>query len=334
MLRFVVRRLAQMIPILLGLSVLLFAWVRALPGGPAAALANDTTTPEQFAEINRSLGLDRPVYIQYLEFLNRAVHLNFGNSLQTNRPVVDEMLDRFPASIELGVSAMIFAVVIGIPLGYVAARHYGSKLDHVSVLGSLLGITIPVFFLAYLLKYVFAVKLGWLPTTGRLDPRLTMEHPTGFYVLDGLVTGNVQGSWDAIKHLVLPAIALGTIPLAIVTRITRAAVLDVVNEDYVRTAEAKGMLRGTVTRRHVMRNALVPIVTILGLLLGLLMSGTVLTEIVFSFSGVGRFVATAIFARDYAVIQGFILVIAVLFVIVNLLVDITYGLIDPRMRVK
>lgn len=334
MTRFVIRRLAQLIPILLGLSVLLFVWVRALPGGPAQALVQDDATAEDVAAMETALGLDKPVYVQYLSFLGRALRLDFGNSLQTNQPVMQEILGRFPASIELSVMAMIFAIGIGIPLGYYAARRYNSSMDHISVVGSLVGMTIPVFFLAYLLKFVFAVQLGWLPTAGRSNARVDVDHPTGFYVLDGLVTGNPGAAWDAMAHLILPAVALGTIPLAMITRITRASVLDVLNEDYVRTAEAKGLLTRTIRMRHIMRNALVPLVTIIGLQLGLLMSGTVLTETVFSFSGVGKFVADAVFTRDYPTIQGFVLVIAVLYVVVNLIVDISYGLIDPRVRVK
>jgi peptide/nickel transport system permease protein len=231
-------------------------------------------------------------------------------------------------------SALIFAIVIGIPLGYFAARRFGTWLDNVSVAGSLLGVAIPVFFLAYLLKYVFAVRLGWLPTQGRQDPRLDAEHPTGLYVLDGIVTGNVPAAWDAIIHLILPAVALGSIPLAIIVRITRASVLDVVHEDYVRTAEAKGLWSRTITRRHVLRNALLPVVTVIGLQAGLLFSGAILTETVFAIDGVGRFVFDAISFRDYAVLQGFILMIAVLYVLVNLAVDVSYGLIDPRVRVQ
>ena len=333
MLRFILRRLLQMIPLLLGLSLLIFAWVRVLPGGPAQALASEDATVADIAAIERSLGLDRPIYVQYFEFLGKAARLDFGNSLQSNRPVVDEMIARFPASLELSICALLLAILVGVPLGYFAARRYGSKFDKISVFGSLLGITIPVFFLAYLLKYVFAVKLGWLPTTGRMDARIVAEHPTGFYVLDGIVTGNWPAAWSALKHLVLPAIALGTIPIALIARITRASVLDVVNEDYVRTAQAKGLYASTITFRHILRNALIPLVTILGLQLGGLISGTVLTETVFSFSGVGRFVANAILVRDYPTIQGFVIVIGLLYVCVNLLVDLAYGLVDPRVRV-
>jgi peptide/nickel transport system permease protein len=265
-----------------------------------------------------------------------VVRLDFGNSIRTNDSVTEELIRRFPATIELASLAIVVAVVAGIPLGYLAARRHGSLLDNLAVTGSLIGVTIPVFFLGFILKYVFAVKLGWLPSTGRQDVRdfVGAEHPTGFYVLDGVITGNLPAAWDALQHLILPALALASIPLAIITRITRASVLDVVHEDYVRTAEAKGLHTGTITRRHVLRNALLPVVTITGLQLGLLLSGAVLTETVFAFPGVGSFLYQSISLRDYAVIQGFILVIAVVIVVVNLLVDVSYGFIDPRMRVR
>src|ERR671919_756540 len=334
MAKFVVRRLLLLVPILFGLSVVLFVWLRALPGGPAAALLGERATPEAVARIQELYGLNEPWYVQYWKFLTRAVVLDFGNSTRTNRPVIDEMLRVFPATIELALAALIFAIGLGIPLGYLAARKYGRSLDNLTVAGSLIGVAIPVFFLAYILKYVFAVRLGWLPPSGRQDPRLSTEHPTGFYVLDGLITGNWAALWDSLAHLILPAIALGSIPLAIIVRITRASVLDVVHEDYVRTAEAKGLWQRTITRRHVLRNALLPVVTVIGLQAGLLFSGAVLTETVFAFDGVGHYVYQAITVRDYAVLQGFILVIAAGYVLINLAVDVSYGLIDPRVRVR
>lgn len=334
MLKFVVRRLLQLVPILLGLSVLLFVWLRALPGGPAQALLGERATAESVARIEELYGLNEPWYVQYWKFISAAVRLDFGNSARTNRPVTEEMVRTFPATFELATAALIFAVGVGIPLGYFAAKKYGSWLDNLSVSGSLLGVAVPVFFLAYILKYVFSVQLGWFPTQGRQDPRIDADHPTGLYVLDGILTGNLEASWDAIMHLVLPALALGAIPLAIIVRITRASVLDVVHEDYVRTAEAKGLWERTITRRHVLRNALLPVVTVIGLQAGLLFSGAILTETVFAFDGVGRFIGEAITNRDYAVLQGFILVIAAMYVVVNLLVDVSYGLIDPRVRVR
>ena len=332
MLKFAVRRLLLLVPILLGLSILVFLFVRALPGGPETALLGERSTPERAAAVRVAYGLDRPVYEQYASYMGKVVQGDFGTSITTQRPVSEEIRRKFPATIELAVSAMAFAVLIGIPLGFVAGRRPQSWVDNASTAGSLLGIAIPVFALGFLLKYVFAVKLGILPSQGRQDVTITTAHPTGFFVLDGIITGDLPAAWDALKHLVLPAVALGTIPLAIITRITRAAVQEVSNEDFVRTAEAKGMTRQVVTRRHVLRNALLPVVTIIGLQTGLLLSGAVLTEKVFGFGGIGSFMADAVFKRDFPVLQGGILFLAVVFVLVNLLVDISYGLIDPRVR--
>jgi peptide/nickel transport system permease protein len=333
-LRFIVRRLLQLIPILLGLSILLFAWLRALPGGPGVAALGERATPAKIAEYNRVFGLDQPLHEQYLRFLGRALRLDFGTSQTTGRPVTDEFFTRFPGTVELTVFAMVFAIGVGIPLGYLAARKHGSWIDSSSVIGSLLGVTIPVFFLAYLFRVLFAVELGWLPGSGRQDVRMDATHITNFYVLDGLMTREWDAAWDALEHLILPGVALGTIPLAIIVRITRASVLDVVNEDYVRTAQAKGLANDTVRRRHILRNALLPVSTTIGLQTGLLLSGAVLTETVFAFGGVGSTLRDAISTRDYALLQGFILILAVVYVLVNLLVDISYGLLDPRVRVK
>lgn len=334
MLRFVVRRLLLLVPILLGLSILLFLWIRALPGGPAESLLGERATPEAIEQIERVYGLDRPIHEQYLKYLQNLVQGDLGTSIASRRPVTEEIGRRFPATIELALSAMIFAVALGIPLGFFAAKRYGRVADHLSLVGSLIGISIPVFFLAILLKYLFSVKLGLLPTIGRQDVLIEADHPTGFYVLDGILTLNPEAAWDAVKHLVLPAIALGSIPLAIVARITRASVLDVQNEDYVRTARAKGLSSGIVDRRHIFRNAMLPVVTIIGLQTGLLLSGAILTETVFAIPGMGSWLAGAIESRDYPVLQGGILFVAFVFVIVNLLVDLSYALLDPRIRVS
>jgi peptide/nickel transport system permease protein len=333
-LKVVVRRLIQLVPILLGLSLLVFVWVRALPGGPETALLGERATPARVAEVKRAYGLDRPVHEQYLSYMSRVVRLDFGQSISTQRSVSEEIRRRFPATIELALAAMLFAIGLGIPLGFLAARRANSLVDQLSMGGSLLGISIPVFFLAFVLKYVFAVKLGWLPSVGRLDVLRDVAHPTGFYVLDAALALDGGAFIDALKHLVLPGIALGTIPLAIVTRITRAAVLEVVNEDYVRTARAKGLTGRVVNRRHVLKNAMLPITTVIGLQTGLLLSGAVLTEIVFAWGGMGSFLYQAVFDRDFPVLQGGILFLAVVFVLVNLLVDLGYGLLDPRIRVK
>jgi len=229
---------------------------------------------------------------------------------------------------------MLFAVLVGIPLGFVAAKRYGGVVDNLSLVTSLLGISIPVFFLGILLKYVFSVKLGLLPTVGRLNPLIEIDHPTKFYVLDSILAGNPGALWDVLKHLVLPAIALGSIPLAIIARITRAAVLDVQNEDYVRTARAKGLAPRVVDMRHVLRNAMLPIITIIGLLVGFLLAGAVLTETVFAWPGLGTWLVEAIKSRNYPVLQGGILFVAVIFVLVNLLVDISYAILNPRIRLS
>lgn len=334
MLRFVLRRLALMVPVLVGLSLLLFAWVRALPGDPARALLGERATPAGLERINAAYGFDKPLLEQYLTYVKALLQGDFGSSIHTGRPVMDSFLERFPATIELGVTALLLAVVVGVPLGYLAARNQGRVLDTFVVSGSLLGVVTPVFFLAILLKLVFADTLHWLPTALRQDPRMDATHITNFYLLDGLMTREWDATWDALTHLVLPAIALGTIPLAIIVRITRASVAEVLNEDYVRTAESKGLSRWTISRRHVLRNALLPVVTTIGLQAGLLFSGAVLTETVFSFNGIGQYLFEAIGRRDYPVLQGFIIFIAIVYSLINLVVDLAYGVIDPRVRVS
>jgi peptide/nickel transport system permease protein len=227
---------------------------------------------------------------------------------------------------------MLFATLVGVPLGFFAAKRYGGVFDNASLVFSLIGISIPIFFLAIILKYIFAIRLGWLPTVGRISITLDVEHPTNFYVLDAIITRDWSTLWDVIKHLILPAIALGSIPLAIIARITRAATLDVQNEDYVRTARSKGLPPHTVDSRHVFRNALLPVSTIIGLQTGLLLSGAVLTETVFAFPGMGSWLRDAIFNRDYPALQGGILFLAFVFVMVNLIVDLSYAFINPRIR--
>jgi peptide/nickel transport system permease protein len=333
-LRFVVRRLLLLVPILIGLSILVFLWIRALPAGPAQSLLGERATEATIREIEEQYGLNDPIHIQYFRYVETVASGDFGTSIRSRRPVSDELKERFPATIELALAAMFFSIVLGIPLGFVAAKRYGTIVDHGSLLASLLGVSIPIFFLAILLKYIFAIELGLLPTVGRQDVLIDVEHPTNFYLLDALIAGNLEAFWDAIEHMILPAIALGTIPLAIIARITRAAVLDVQNEDYVRTARAKGLAPRIVDTRHVLRNALLPISTIVGLQTGLLLSGAVLTETVFAWPGMGTWLVEAIENRNYPVLQGGILFLAVIFVLVNLLVDLSYALINPRIRVS
>ena len=334
MLKFVVRRLLQMIPILAVLSVLLFLFIHSLPGGPAIALLGERATEEGLEQVERDLGLDDPLHVQYTRYMGNLLQGDLGASVRTRQPVIEELKLRFPATVELGLAAMLFAIMVGVPLGFVAAKRYLGLLDNTSLFVSLIGISFPVFFLALLLKYVFAIKLGWLPTIGRIDVTRSVEHPTNFYLLDALITGDWETFKDVLRHLVLPAVALGTIPLAIVARITRAATLDVLNEDYVRTARAKGLDPIVVDRRHIMRNAMLPVVTVVGLQTGLLLTGAVLTETVFAWPGVGSWILDAIRYRDYAVLQGGILFFALLVAVVNLLVDISYAFLNPRIRLQ
>lgn len=340
MLRFVIRRLLLLVPVLFGLSVLLFVWLRALPGDPARALLGEKATPEAIARINAQYGFDQPLLVQYVKYVGQLLQGNFGASPRTGEPVLETFLHRFPATIELALAALLFAIVVGIPLGYFAAKRAGGVLDLFAVGASLMGVVIPVFVLAYLLKLVFAIGLpgleflAVLPPSGRQDVRLDATHITNLYVLDGLMTREWDAAWNALTHLVLPALALGSIPLAAITRMTRASVLEVLGEDYVRTATAKGLAQAIITRRHVLKNAMLPVITTIGLLTGQLLSGAVLTESVFAFNGIGSYLFDAIASLDYAVLQGFIIFIAILYAVVNLTVDVLYGVFDPRMRVR
>ena len=334
MLRFVVRRLLQVVPTLLLLSVLVFAWLRSLPGGPAAAFLGDRATPERIAEYNRLIGLDQPLYVQYGKFLARVATGDFGTSTKTSQPVLEEIGRAMPATVELSVAALLIAVLLGIPLGYLAAQQRGRPLDVATIIGTLVGVAVPVFFLGYLLKAVFAVGLGWFPPSGRQAVSIDATKVTGFAVLDGLLTREWDASLDALSHLVLPAVALATIPLAVIVRITRASVLDVLDSDFVRTANSKGLTPGVIRTRHVLRNALLPVSTTIGLQVGLLLGGAVLTEKVFNWGGIGTLLADAITEKDYPRLQALLLLGALVYVLVNLLVDLSYAIIDPRVRLS
>ena len=332
MIKYIVRRLLGAIPVLIGLSVILFAFVHLLPGDPATAILGQHATPERVARMREYLGLDNPLWQQYLGYLGNVLQGDFGASVVNNQPVLKELLVRFPATIELTVAAMIFAAGVGIPLGRFAARHVQGWPDGLVTVVSLLGISIPVFVLGLTLQYIFAVQLEILPAGGRIDPRANLVIQSNFILIDSLLMGRPDLFIDGIRHLILPAIALGSIPLAIITRITRASVLDVANEDYVRTARAKGLKEGRVDSRHIMRNAWLPVVTVLGIQVGGLLAGAVITETVFAWGGVGRYVVDAINNRDYLVVQTTILVFALVFLVVNLVVDIGYAFLNPRIR--
>ena len=336
MLRFVVRRLLQMMGVILVLSVLVFVWLRSLPGGPVSAILGERGTPQRREALEKALGLDQPLPVQYLRFMERAARGDFGVSTKVlpGEDALDVFWARLPATVELSLFALVLAIALGIPLGYLAARRRGSALDTSTVILSLVGVAVPVFFTGFLLKYFFAVEWNLLPVSGRQSTGLDATRITGLFVLDGVLTREWDAAWDAFKHLVLPAVALATIPFAVIFRITRASVLDVLDEDYVRTAEAKGLTAQIVRTRHVLRNAMLPVVTTVGLQVGGLLSGAILTETVFSFRGVGQALAEAFQQKDYPVLQVLIMAAAAIYVIVNLLVDIAYALIDPRIRTR
>jgi peptide/nickel transport system permease protein len=331
--KFILRRLLLLIPILLGLTVLIFLFIRMLPGDPASAILGERATPESIERVRAALGLDRPLFEQYLDYLAGLLRMDLGTSFITGRDVADDFLQRFPATVELTIFAMLFAISLGIPLGLMTAKRRGTLADSVGTIVSLIGISIPIFFLGLMLKYMFAIQWPILPDSGRIDLiEYNIDRVTNMMTIDTLIAGEIGGFFDALQHLVLPAIALGTIPLAIIMRITRASVVDVMNEDYVRTANAKGLPSGIVDGRHVLRNALLPVVTVIGLQTGLLLGGAILTETIFGWGGVGKWIYDAVINNDYQVIQSGVLLLALIFVLVNLIVDISYAYLNPRIR--
>ncbi|HSU01763.1 MAG TPA: ABC transporter permease [Nocardioides sp.] len=336
MLRFILRRLIQMVGVVLVLSVLVFVWLRSLPGGPVSALLGERGTPERRAALEKALGIDQPLPVQYFRYMERAVQGDFGISTKVlpGEDALSIFLTRLPATIELSFFALLLAISLGIPLGYLAARRKGTVLDNSTVILSLVGVAVPVFFTGFLLKYFFAVEWNLLPVSGRQSTGLDATRVTGLFVLDGILTREWDAAWDALKHLILPAVALSTIPFAVIFRITRASVLDVLDEDYVRTAEAKGLTAQVIRGRHVLRNAMLPVVTTVGLQVGGLLAGAILTETVFSIRGIGDALAMSFREKDYPVLQVIIIATAAIYVFVNLLVDIAYAVIDPRIRTR
>jgi peptide/nickel transport system permease protein len=322
----------QIIPVLLGVSIIVFFMVRAIPGDPAQILLGQTATQAQVQQLREQMGLDKPVVAQYGLFLRDAVKGDLGESIVTGRPVTTELLVRFPATLELTSFAMLIAIVVGVPVGVISAVKQYSMLDKITSTFALAGISMPIFWLAMVLVVIFSVNLGLLPFPGRLSSGVSITSITGLVLVDSLLTGNFAGFWDGLEHLILPAAAMGTIPMAIIMRMTRSSMLEVMGEDYVRTARAKGVVPWRVVFKHALRNAMLPTVTVIGLQVGLLMGGAVITETIFSWPGVGQIAYESIYRRDYAMIQGVVLYAAALFVLVNLLVDVLYAVLDPRVR--
>jgi peptide/nickel transport system permease protein len=322
----------QIIPVLLGVSIVVFFMVRAIPGDPAQIMLGQQATQAQVAQVRENMGLDKPIFVQYGLFLKDALRGDLGTSIVTGRPVTTELLVRLPATFELTAFAMLIAVLVGVPVGVIAAVKQYSLLDKFTSVVALTGISMPIFWLAMILVVIFGVNLELLPFPGRLDPTTGISAITGLVLVDSLLTLNFAGFWDGLLHLIMPALALGTIPMAVIMRMTRSSMLEVMHEDYVRTARAKGVVPWRVVSKHALRNAMLPTITVIGLQVGLLMGGAIITETIFSWPGIGLYAYNSISTRDYASIQGVVLYGALLFVLVNLIVDVLYAILDPRVR--
>jgi dipeptide transport system permease protein len=333
MFRFFIGRLAVLIPTFLGVSIIAFAFIRLLPGDPVMLMSGERVmAPERHAEIMHDLGLDRPVYVQYLDYLGNLVQGDLGSSIVTKRPVLQEFRSLFPATLELSICAMLFAVILGIPAGIFAAVKRGTWFDQ-GVMGvALVGYSMPIFWWGLLLIVLFSNTLHWTPVSGRISLMYFFKPVTGFMLIDSLISGQAGAFKSAFQSLILPTIVLGTIPLATIARMTRSAMLEILGEDYVRTARAKGLSPFRVVGIHALRNALIPVVTVIGLQVGALMAGAVLTEYIFSWPGIGSWLIESINRRDYPVLQGGILLVSGIVIVINILVDLLYGVLNPRIR--
>lgn len=357
MTRYIFQRLVLLLPVLIGISVVAFSMLRLIPGDPATVMLGEHATIEQIEDFRERMGLNDPIYIQYLRYLQSVLRGDLGRSSLTQEWVIVELGQRLPATIELSLGAMFIACTVGIIAGVIAAYYHNSFFDLATMIGALIGVSMPIFWLGLILMYIFGFKLKLLPPSARmtvgvelltlneayhLDQILSgpwgakvigfMDFLSEFYILASILTGNLKALLDVLKHLVLPSVALGSIPMAIIARMTRSSLLEVLGEDYIRTARAKGLQEGAVLIGHAMKNAFLPIITVIGLQVGGLLAGAILTETIFSWPGMGRLVVNRILARDYPSVQGSVLAIALVFVFVNLLVDVSYAYLDPRIR--
>ncbi|QGG53162.1 ABC transporter permease [Lysinibacillus pakistanensis] len=334
MLHYMGRRLLQLIPVLLGMTFIVFMLIRAIPGNPAKVILGQQATKEAVEALNASLGLDKPWYTQYFSYLSGIFQGDLGVSLRTKLPVSEEIFPYLAATAELALFAMIIAIIIGVNAGIISAWFQNSWFDYIAMIVALVGVSVPVFWLGLMEQWTFSSKLGWLPTSGREDVRNPITAITHFYLLDTLIQGRFDQFIEVIKRLILPGVALATIPMAIIARITRSSMLEVMRSDYVRTARAKGQKMFIVVYKHALKNAVIPVLTVIGLQTGLLLGGAILTETIFSWPGIGRYIYDAIGFRDYPVIQSGILIVAFIFIMINLIVDLLYTVIDPRIKYK
>jgi len=333
MLSFILKKIGVILPTFLGVTLIAFTFIRLLPGDPVLLLAGERgMSEERHALLMAEYGFDRPILVQYGSYLNELAHGNFGTSIITKKPVFEEFMTLFPATVELSIVAMILAVFIGLPAGMIAAVKRGSTFDHTVMTAALAGYSMPIFWWGLLLIIFFSGILGWTPVSGRMSLMYYFEPVTGFMLIDSLLSGQEGAFRSALSHLILPAIVLGTIPLAVIARQTRSAMLEVLGEDYVRTARAKGLPPSRVIGLHALRNAMIPVITVIGLQVGVLFAGAILTETIFSWPGIGKWMVDSISRRDYSSVQGGLLLIAAIVMIVNLIVDLLYGLINPRIR--
>ncbi len=344
--KYILRRLISVLPTLIGVTLVIFLFQRLIPGDPAVAMLGEHASEENVARIREQWGLDRPVFLdrdaltegnlpgffdsQYVRYFSRLLRFDLGESIHRRIPIAETLKERFPATLELAVLSMLLAMLIGIPIGIASASRRNTFLDGFTMVGSLIGVSIPIFWLGIMEIMLFAVMLKWLPTGSRLSTGITIEPITNLLLLDSLLTRNWVGFVDALKHILMPAVSLATIPTAIITRMTRSSMLDVLQEDYIRTASAKGLSNRIVLYRHALKNAFLPVITIIGIQVGSLLAGAVLTETIFSWPGIGKWVYDSILGRDYPIVQGVTLLIAIIFLLVNLLVDLSYSLLDPR----
>lgn len=333
MIQYILKRLGMVIPTFIGVSILTFSLIHLIPGDPVTVMGGERgVSEEQRAEMEAMLGLDKPLVVQYLIYAGNVLKGDLGTSFVTREPVMKEFLTLFPATLELSVFAALFAILVGLPLGMLAAVKRGSFLDHTVMTVSLTGYSMPIFWWGLLLILFVSVQLNLTPVSGRIDVMFWVDHVTGFMIIDAWLSGEQGAVKSALHHLVLPSIVLGTIPMAVIARMTRSAMLEVLGEDYIRTARSKGLPQIRVITRHAFRGTLIPVVTVIGLQVGTLLSGAILTETIFAWPGIGKWLIEAIGRRDYPVVQGGLLLIAFIIIVINLLVDLTYGFINPRIR--
>ncbi|WP_141604518.1 ABC transporter permease [Terrilactibacillus laevilacticus] len=334
MFSYTIRRLGMLIPVLIGMTLIVFSIIHAIPGDPAQTILGTRATPEAIQSLHHALGLDKPWIVQYFHYLKDLLVGDLGTSIRTNAPISSEIWPHLAATMELSIIAMVIAIIIGVNAGILSAWKQNTVFDILIMVLALIGVSMPVFWLGLLEQWGFAIKLQWLPSIGRDDIRNAVDPITNFYLIDTLIQGRMDQFWTVIQHLILPAITLATIPMAIIARMTRSSMLEVMKSDYIRTAKAKGQRMSLIVYKHSLKNAFIPILTVIGLQTGLLLGGAILTETIFGWPGIGSYIYNAIQYRDYPVIQSGILVVAFFFVIINLIVDLLYGFFDPRIKYR